>query len=207
MKRGDSINNKRLLRINKFIRECWNEISFKDKSLILIMIILIIQCIHNLYNVDPTNTNYISINVVIRTSVAAIFGYFLSSNFLAENKARIDEETRKEKLEIIEQVMENKKIRKELQSEYDNVTNSEDYKEKEDVIKEEEEKYVCNRYLQNLVAVSICIILVLSLIIGVNFKLINDGSVATISQFRDLVSGSIGFLIGNSSNKGEAKKK
>ena len=207
MKRGDSIKSKRLLRVNKFIIKCWNEISFKDKSLILIMIILIIQCIHNLYNADPTNTNYISINVVIRTSVAAIFGYFLSSNFLAESKARIDDETKRANLEIVEQIMENKTIKKELQYEYDNVTNSEDYKEQEEDIKEEEEKYVCNRHLQNLVAVSICIIILVALIIGVNFKLINDGSVATISQFRDLVSGSIGFLIGNSSNKDETKKK
>lgn len=66
--------------LNALIK-CWKEISISDKALIIIMIILLIQCIFNLFTPEPTNSNSISINVIIRTSVAAIFGYFLSENF------------------------------------------------------------------------------------------------------------------------------
>ena len=45
--------------------KCWKEISISDKALIIIMIILLIQCIFNLFNPEPTNSNSISINVII----------------------------------------------------------------------------------------------------------------------------------------------
>ena len=69
-------------KVGRYIKRCWREISFKDKGLILIMIVLLLQCIHNLYSPAPTSQSYMTINLIIRTSVAAIFGYFLSSNFL-----------------------------------------------------------------------------------------------------------------------------
>lgn len=65
------------------------------------------------------------------------------------------------------------------------------------VDKKEKERDICNKNLQSIIALVFSIIIILALIIGVNFKLVNEGSVATISQLRDLVSGSIGFLLGN----------
>jgi hypothetical protein len=43
------------------------------------------------------------------------------------------------------------------------------------------------------------------LIIGINFKLISDGTDAIITQFRDIISGCIGFLLGNNGNNDKVK--
>ena len=58
--------------------KCWSQISISDKSLIIIMFILLLQCVYNLFMPEPTTNNGISISVIVRTSVASIFGYFLS---------------------------------------------------------------------------------------------------------------------------------
>ena len=70
------------INIKEAIIKCWNEISISDKALIFIMAILLTQCIYNLFNPDPTTENAMSVGVIVRTSVASIFGYFLSENFL-----------------------------------------------------------------------------------------------------------------------------
>lgn len=174
-------------KIIKAINICRDKISFKDKGLILIMIIFLLQSMHNLYTVEPTDVNYMSINIIIRTSIAGIFGYFLSANFLStEDKKDKSKEGISYKSEDLEQLLKDK----EIESEYH------DLKKNNDTNK----KYFCNRGLQNIIAVGICIIVTIPLIIGVDFKLIPDGSIATIAQFRDLISGSIGFLLGNSRN-------
>ncbi|MDY3361447.1 MAG: hypothetical protein SOY04_13820 [Clostridium celatum] len=183
--------SKRKPRFIKVIKRCWSEISFKDKGLILIMIILIIQCIHNLYTPDPTNTDYVTVNVMIRTSVASIFGYFLSSNFLVRNKEEesyIDEEN-DYKFKILQNELQEDNIRGKVETEYD--------EEKE--ITREKERYFCNKTLQNAIAIILCITIIISLIIGVNFNIVPAGADSKISQFRDLISGCIGFLLGNSS--------
>lgn len=53
-----------------------------DKSLLIFMFILLAQSICSIF--FSTGTNHISdeIDVIIRTSTAAIFGYFLSANFI-----------------------------------------------------------------------------------------------------------------------------
>lgn len=179
----------------KIIRKCWREISFKDKGLMLIMIIFILQCIRNLYTVDPIEPEYLTINTIIRTSVASIFGYFLSSNFLARKESRKTSEYNSHKLNDSQKVLENKELMKDGKSKYKNIKVT----SKENI--DNDRKYFCNRTLQDVVAISICIIATISLIIGIDFKLIPSGGIATISQFRDLISGCIGFLLGNSSNK------
>ena len=75
----------------KAIIKCWNEISISDKSLIIIMTILLTQCIYNLFNPEPITENALSVNVIVRTSVASIFGYFLSENFLKTDVIKSDD--------------------------------------------------------------------------------------------------------------------
>lgn len=175
-------------KVFRVIKKCWREISLKDKGLILIMILLLLQCIHNLYNVDSTISEYIAINVVIRSSVAGIFGYFLSSNFLIKDKGKTQQEIDEYKIEVLNKLLKNEDIREKVEDEYKEIINIE---------QEEKEKYFCNKGLQNGIAVGLCIIITLCLIVGVNFNLIAKGSIATISQFRDIISGCIGFLLGN----------
>lgn len=184
-------------KVGRYIKRCWREISFKDKGLILIMIVLLLQCIHNLYSPAPTSQSYMTINLIIRTSVAAIFGYFLSSNFLS--KLAIDKSI-DDKLRILEQILEDNEIDNELKNKYSKKLKKEQLEEEQ-----EQEGYVCNKNLQNGIAVGICILIIICLIIGINFKLISDGADAIITQFRDIISGCIGFLLGNNGNNDKVK--
>lgn len=181
-------------RFFKSIKRCWKEISLKDKGLIFVMIILLLQCIHNLYNGTSDNVDYNSINIVIRTSVAGIFGYFLSSNFLVRKKEESKKGNEKYSVEVLEKLLEDEKLRKNIQCDIDDGN----INCKLDTASEEEKtKMFCNENLQIIFSISICTISALCLIIGVNFRLIPDESIVTIAQFRDLISGCIGFLLGN----------
>ncbi|MGL5379884.1 hypothetical protein [Clostridium sp.] len=188
-------------KIIKIIKKCWNDISFKDKGLLLIMFILLLQCTHNLYNVDPVIQDYISINVVIRTSVAGIFGYFLSSSFLFKDDDVKEDPSVKERLDLLDIMLTDPEIQEKISTEYKCINISKVEKE----IKKEEEIYICNKTLQDTVAIFICVFILLTFILGINFHLIPSGSTATLSQFRDLLSGCIGFLIGNRSTKNRDK--
>lgn len=179
-------------KIMKTLKRCWREISFKDKGLILIMIVLLLQCIHNLYSADPIKPDYISVDVIVRTSVAGIFGYFLSSNFLTKNTSNGCEDIDHYKIELLDTLLNDKEIREKIEEQYKDIKNKEE---------EEKERYQCNKTLQNGIAVGLCILIILCLIIGVNLKLIPEGTTATLSQFRDIVSGCIGFLLGNGNVK------
>jgi hypothetical protein len=86
-----------------------------------------------------------TINLIIRTSVAAIFGYFLSSNFLS--KLAIDKSI-DDKLRILEQILEDNEIDNELKNKYSKKLKKEQLEEEK-----EQEGYVCNKNLQNGIAV------------------------------------------------------
>ena len=66
--------------------KCWKEIAISDKALIIIISILLVQCVYNLFTPEPVSSNEITICVIIRTTIASIFGYFLSENFLNHNR-------------------------------------------------------------------------------------------------------------------------
>lgn len=68
--------------------KCWKEIAISDKALIIIISILLVQCVYNLFTPEPVSSNEITICVIVRTTVASIFGYFLSENFLNHNRSQ-----------------------------------------------------------------------------------------------------------------------
>lgn len=58
-----------------------------DKSLLLFMLILLIQSAVNLFLPASDSSITGDIDIVVRTSAAAIFGYFLSANFIGHDEA------------------------------------------------------------------------------------------------------------------------
>ncbi len=66
------------VKLNSILRK----IRLVDKFLILIMTILLMQSAYALFFQETTSENANSIDTIVRTSAAAIFGYFISSNFI-----------------------------------------------------------------------------------------------------------------------------
>lgn len=64
------------------LRAALGRIHAVDKSLLVFMVILLAQAIYNLFFPALDNPAAGDIDIVVRTSSAAIFGYFLSANFI-----------------------------------------------------------------------------------------------------------------------------
>lgn len=175
--------------------KCWKEIAISDKALIIIIFILLIQCIYNLFTPEPINSNEITICIVVRTSVASIFGYFLSENFLNHNKAQVKSPATK--INALSQDNSTKNNSK-IYNNYD--INKIDEKNKSVINKSTSKYYICNRTLQVIIALSVCIIALTSLLIAYDFNLVSEDSSPTIIQFRDLIGSCVGFLLGSSKN-------
>lgn len=169
--------------------QCWHEISISDKALIIIMIFLLIQSVYNLFIPESTGSNSMSINLAVRASIASIFGYFLSENFL-NNKV-----VKNKNSDIIVPI---NKIDNANDTRSNNITiNTPNQKYSNTNSKD----YVCNKTVQILIALTVCIIALISLIIANNFKLVSPDDVSpTVIQFRDLIGNCIGFLLGHSSS-------
>ena len=73
-------------------------------------------------------------------------------------------------------------------------------KNKSATVQTESKYYICNRTLQVIIALSVCIITLGSLLIAHDFHLISEDTNPTIIQFRDLIASCIGFLLGSSKN-------
>lgn len=167
----------------KMFRKHWRRISIKDKALIIIMAILMWQSAYILFIGDGANPNSKSIDVVVRTTSAAVFGYFLSANFLNKN-AEKDEDSKEDRIEETTCICEN--VKKIERNKADEVG---------------DEQYNTYFITQIIIAAAIGIISLIILSVARDIPGIPIESVSALAQFRDFVSGCVGFLIGIPSGK------
>jgi hypothetical protein len=147
-------------------------ISVVDRFLIAIMFILLIQSVFSFFHSENISSQANTVDVIVRTSSASIFGYFLSENFMKGKKNYSDSK--------------NKTI----------VTLS----SLNDIqLSDENDDLSCNR-TQVFIIASICIICLIILLVIRNFFEIQDNNSVSISQLRDFVSSGIGFLVGCGKN-------
>lgn len=138
-----------------------------DKCLLVFMTILMFQSAHNLFASEIAMQGGNVLDVVIRTTAAAIFGYFISANFQNGGEDTAEEIPLPTTPPICDST----------------------------------EKYECRNRLQILVVTCVGIFSLILLIIARNCIEVSQTSASTISQLRDFVSGSVGFLIGHSTHK------
>ena len=144
------------------------KISVVDKLLLAIMIILLCQSILSIFHSTAPESQSDTIDIVARTSLASIFGYFLSGNFASKNSHN-DAKT------IVA------------------------YSSHNELPDDQDKQYSCTKS-QTLIIAAICIVSLATLIIIRNFAQITPNNLATVSQLRDFVSSSIGFLVGCGKN-------
>ena len=82
-----------------FMKKMWNRIkeavrniNTANKFLMVFMLILFIYIIFHLFTGINDSQDINAIDVIVRTSIAAIFGYFISSNFSKTNRINIQQE-------------------------------------------------------------------------------------------------------------------
>ena len=154
-------------RIFENIKQSLDAISLIDKILMAYMgILLVYIAIHLIWGATMQEST--SVDTIIRTSASAIFGYFISNNCIRSNS---DTES-KSKMNIQAQ---------------------------SDLIQQEKNTAVntsvCCSRLQIIVVSAIGFIALVLLLISRNYTQTTPEFSATVSQLRDFLSASIGFLV------------
>ena len=170
--------------IGCLIRREFRQIHLIDKCLIVIMLLLLIQSAHSLTANVASHAQVNTIDVIIRTATASIFGYFLSSNFINHHSSDRKKIMKKDKAEL---KIQEKGILP-------------------DPLPDPEYTVDADNHLQIIITTIIAVFCLLVLITvrnaaGFSEENLTPSSLATVSQFRDLVSGCVGFLIGVPTSK------
>ncbi|NMS89810.1 hypothetical protein HGQ85_07695 [Clostridioides difficile] len=185
----------------KNIKKAWYKIKLIDRCLIIVMAILMFQSIYNLFVNEVNSQDTTTIDVVVRTTSAAIFGYFLSANFIKRPSRKyintdvssnlfIDDNSSNKAQESSQNNVMNVKNTIGFTSETDN------YEKKAPVNKIESVEEGETSELQIIIATVICVVALIVLFVVRNFTTVAPASLGTISQMRDFVSGCVGFLLG-----------
>lgn len=160
----------------RYMKTVYNRIHLVDKCLMVFMIVLLTQSTYSLFFHGVVSEEIGSIDVIVRTSAAAIFGYFLSANFVKDVP-----ETDKEP-ELLE--------------------NTGDIKSQELEEENFHKQPICNS-IQIIIASVIGLFCLTVLILIRDMAVVGSvagssvSAAATVTQFRDFVSGCVGFLIGS----------
>lgn len=155
------------MKMLKTIKNIFTHLTLVDKCLILIMTVLLIQSGYSLFTNDDLSKEMNTIDVTIRASAAAIFGYFLSVNFVRKNEKPKQKEKQAAEDCPYAALPENK---------------------------DEIQPPACNRQ-QVFIITAIGLISLLMLLILRNFIPATPQAASTVSQLRDFVSAGVGFLV------------
>ena len=185
-----------LCRARDTARKKWGRIHLVDRCLLIILGILMLQSGLNLFLAESATQEMNSIDIVIRTSAAGIFGYLISANFNQEKKRS----GRRKSQGTAPKAAESAAGKQAVQGPVARIgfdtgggsTTAVQPPQTEETRGPGREHYDRAQIL--IVAavgiVSLCIILVYR-----NWFTSGASAAGTLTQFRDFVSGSVGFLI------------
>ena len=170
----------------KWIRPELARIHLVDKCLIVFMAVLLLQSAYSLLVHPGGWAQGSEIDVIVRTSAAAIFGYFLSANFIHHSSSAAEPQDER---------MEEQSV------------DSRSGESQEPAVKDKEGTYIEASRLQILMAAAVGLFCLITLILLRNAGALGaaiettPSVTATVAQFRDFVSGCVGFLIGCPTNR------
>ena len=173
-----------------------------DRRLILLAIVLLAQSIYSLFIPEQSVVSG-NIDAMVRTSLASVFGYFLSANFNAGSSEQLNQKSTNSPDSISQEEMV-LSVASEEPIETQQITEPQETGNSNAggafFLKIQPYFSTCSR-LQIFLAAGIGLVCLVSLMILRCFpalaeQAVSGSSAATVTQFRDLVSGCIGFLIG-----------
>lgn len=187
----------------KKVRGTFAALCFVDKCLLLVLCLLLAQSAFALF-FPVTGSEAEHIDVIVRTATAAIFGYVISANF-----SRCGSEGRASKT-ASQTIGFSAADQSTVSPRSGAAAPDNGAREGTNAVPPPALSRPDNRpNLQTLVTTCICLFSVLVLIAVRNayaFGLsVNSGATASVAQFRDFVSASVGFLIGTPSESGSSR--
>ena len=173
-----------------------------DLALILIMAILLLQSVYNIFICSDIQSSSSEIDIIVRTSAASIFGYFLSGNFMRHSDSG-SASPLSGQVHIMEAADNS-------QTQSSNLSTSDEAAspalarisepiEQDPAASPDPAQVSC---LQVWIAAGIGLFCLITLLLLRNMgqwsaAAQSDSAAATVVQFRDFISGCVGFLIGH----------
>ena len=176
------------------LSKAFKRISLVDRFLMLMMFILFIQSAYALFAHEAVSQDASTIDTIIRTSAAAIFGYFLSSNFMKLHASPAPQNTQNEAVHspLPAETTEGG-VKCQIGFTAGGASNIEVGKAAIDEPPADASVH-CDK-IQVIVISVIGIFSLILLLILRNFAQITPQSAATVSQLRDFISSCVGFLV------------
>lgn len=156
-----------------------SRIRLVDRFLILIMAILLMQSAYTLFVHETVSQETNSIDIIVRTSAAAIFGYFLSGNFTKRTSSLSTQNIQDCVMTVPEQEAVKSNSSENTEAAFDEAGHISGR---------------CNK-LQIAVISVIGIVCLTFLLVLRNFSQITPQTASTVSQLRDFTSACVGFLV------------
>ena len=188
--------------IKSLVKKYFSAIPLIDWILLLFIIILMIQTTYNLF-FNELNGNSHPIDSVIRTTLAGLYGYFMGKDFTQIiNKNANEPLPLSQKDSLIATKSENQKKPLPLILK-DTLTVDKELDNKKTILpsKEEADSFHIRNNMQIVLIGSLGVISLILLIITRNMNVMTIEKIATLTQLRDMISGSTGFLISKTKAK------
>lgn len=186
--------------IYRRLRVSLNTLHLADKCLLVFMAILMLQSAYNLFFHGIIMQENNKLDVVVRTTAAAIFGYFISANFQNGSRGAMENEQYNNNVIRIDNVTSDTGSQPKAKFGFSAKAGSQELK-MGDIVSSCKTQPECRNRLQIIVVAAIGVFALVILLIARNHIATSDASASTISQLRDFVSGSVGFLIGHSTHQ------
>ena len=176
------------------IQRAWRRVHLADRLLLAFMAVLLIQSGHNLFANELGQGQSAELDVVVRTTMAAVFGYFISAGMRGSEGSAVStpQTTIGFALPQDEKTflrMEGTAVSAELE---------------EAPQPPAEQRREGSRVAQQIVIIGLIGLVSLGLLIlARNCGQNSPEALATLSQLRDFVSGSVGFLIAHGGGKAQ----
>ncbi len=173
------------------------KIRLVDKCLIIIMFILQAQIIYGLFTGMGDSVYTTGIDVVVRTTSAAIFGYILSANFIRRRDLADSVTTTSQP--TVNAVSDSKTSNDVPTAKIGFTTDAETPTSGGVTTTETNDRAaeITASKEQIIITTAIGVVALLALLIARNFFTLDASTATTASHLRDLVSGCVGFLVGS----------
>lgn len=189
-------------KIWKKVRGVVGKIGIVDRFLLIFMVALFVYIIYHLFTGVNDAQNTSTIDVIVRTSIAGIFGYFLSSNFVRTDSSTLSQSTDNPDINLTSKPADNisnHRMKNQIGFQ-DSTTPSNQVLGGISLSDNSPTPIRSYGKVQIMVVSIIGLISLVILFLSRSFQNTSSEFTATISQLRDLVSGSIGFLISYGKN-------
>ncbi len=169
----------------------WRRVCFADKFLLLTLLLLLLEGAYTLFFSAPAGKEANTIDVMVRTSSAAIFGYFVSANFDKGKKEQNFTALAPKELSPLPPSSTGGKGQLGFSAE------SSSKKPEKGFACVSTKKTGCSRRAckQEVIVAVIGAAALGILLVFRNFGIEHDSAAGTVAQLRDFVSGCVGFLI------------